>query len=68
MRYDIVLIFSTMLIFGMFIFLKGFQENLDVISIILIFIEFVTFFISFMLISVFISNFINWIFNNMTGD
>lgn len=68
MRYDIVLIFSTMLIFGMFIFLKGFQENLDVISIILIFIEFVTFFIGFMLISVFISNFINWIFNNMTGD
>ncbi len=65
MRSDLIIILSTILIFGAFILFKGLQENLSLSTIFAIFIEFSGFLIGFMLICISLSNFINWIFNNI---
>mgnify|MGYP001005594737 CR=1 FL=1 len=66
MSSEVLLILFICFLFGQFIFLKGFQENLGIMDIILIFLGFTGFFIGFVLIFVLINNLIKWIFSNLT--
>jgi len=63
MRSDFIVILVIFLVIGEFTFIKGFQNNLQILDIVTIFVTFIGFLIAFALLTASISNIMNWILN-----
>lgn len=63
MRDDFKVILIMFLVLGEFIFIKGFQSNLEIMDIITIFVTLIAFLISFAMLTALVKNFMTMVSN-----
>lgn len=63
MRDDFKVILIMFLVLGEFIFIKGFQSNLEIMDIITIFVTLIAFLISFAMLTALVKNFMTLVSN-----
>ncbi len=63
MRNDFIIILVIFLVIGEFTFIRGLQSNLNILDIITIFVTFISFLISFAMLTALVKNFMTLISN-----